>query len=90
MKKIIIAMCMVFTMMFVFPVQAKFANPIFRTLKNAFLMSLMQFPKTILMVIMYVIPAVLFFTVVQIMPICMMFAQIGAAPLTPDVLIMGV
>ena len=68
-----VAIMLVFTMMFVFPVQAKFANPVFRTLKNAFLMSLMQFPKTILMVIMYAIPALLFFTVVQIMPICMMF-----------------
>ncbi len=64
---------LVFTLMFVFPVLAKFENTVFRTIKNAFLMSLMQFPKTILMVIMYAVPAVLFFTVVQIMPICMMF-----------------
>ena len=72
-SKILWGVIMAVAIMLVFPVQAKFANPVFRTLKNAFLMSLMQFPKTILMVIMYAIPALLFFTVVQIMPICMMF-----------------
>lgn len=68
-----VGIMLIFTLMFVFPILAKFDNTVFRTIKNAFLMSLMQFPKTILMVIMYVVPLVLFFYVQQFIPICMMF-----------------
>ena len=66
-------MLVVFTCMYVFPVLAKFENSIFRTLKNAFLMSLMQFPKTILMIIMYAVPLVVFFFVLQLMPLSLLF-----------------
>ena len=59
--------------MYVFPVLAKFENTVFRTIKNAFLMSLMQFPKTILMIIMYAIPIVIFFFVLQLMPLALLF-----------------
>lgn len=62
-----------FTMIFVFPVLAKFDNTVFRTLKNALMMSLMQFPKTILMLVAYAVPPVLFFTVVPAMPLCLLF-----------------
>ncbi len=67
------AVLVVFTCMYVFPVLAKFENSIFRTLKNAFLMSLMQFPKTILMIIMYAVPLVVFFFVLQLMPLSLLF-----------------
>lgn len=62
-----------FAFMYVFPVLAKFENTVFRTIKNAFLMSLMQFPKTILMIIMYAIPIVIFFFVLQLMPLALLF-----------------
>ncbi len=61
------------TATFVFPVLAKFENTVFRTLKNGFIISLMQFPKTILMIVAYAIPPVLFLTVPQVMPLCLMF-----------------
>lgn len=68
-----VTVLVVFTCMYVFPVLAKFENSVFRTLKNAFLMSLMQFPKTILMIIMYAVPVVVFFFVIQLMPLSLLF-----------------
>lgn len=61
------------TTIYVFPVLAKFENTVLRTVKNAFMISLMQFPKTIVMAIAYAAPPLLFFTVVQAMPLCLMF-----------------
>lgn len=74
-RGILIAICLlvVFTSMYVFPVLAKFENTVFRTIKNAFLMSVMQFPKTILMIILYLIPLVVFFFVIQLMPLSLLF-----------------
>jgi len=61
------------TAVYVFPVLARFDNTVPRTLKNAFMISLMQFPKTIVMLVAYAIPPFLFFTVVPVMPLCLMF-----------------
>lgn len=63
----------VFTMLYVFPVLAKFENTVFKTIKNAFMISLMQFPKTVVMLVAYVAPPVLFFLVVPAMPLCILF-----------------
>lgn len=58
-----------FTTVFVFPVQAKFENTVLRTIKNAFFISVVQFPKTILMIALYAMPAVLAEYFPQIFPI---------------------
>ena len=63
----------VFTAMYVFPVLAKFESTIKQTVRNAFLMSITQFPKTILMVIIYLVPLVLLVLVYQTMPLCFLF-----------------
>lgn len=60
-------------MIYVFPVLAKFENTVFKTFKNALLMSLVQFPKTVVMMLAYAAPPILFFLVPQIMPLCLMF-----------------
>ena len=70
---IAIGVLYLFTVMFVFPVLAKFDNTIRRTIKNAFLMSIMQFPKTILMVIMFAIPPVVFVLYPQAIPVVFLF-----------------
>lgn len=70
---IAVAVLFVFTVMFVFPVLAKFENTLWRTIKNAFLMSIMQFPKTILMVILFAIPPVLLALFYQVVPIVFLF-----------------
>lgn len=61
-----------FGMMYVFPVLAKFDNTIFRTIKNAFLFSIMNLPKSILMIGVYAIPVVITFTEWRIFPLVML------------------
>lgn len=58
---------------YVFPVLAKFDNTIWRTIKNAFLMSIMQLPKTVLMVILYISPAVFLVFFYQLTPFVFLF-----------------
>ncbi|MBQ7920584.1 MAG: YesL family protein, partial [Lachnospiraceae bacterium] len=48
----------IFTATFVFAALARFSNTTLQTIKNAFAMSVLQFPKTILMIILYLIPIV--------------------------------
>lgn len=62
-----------FTGTFVFPALAKFENTIMRTLKNAFFMSILQFPKTILMIVLTVVPWIAGAFVYQIIPIVFLF-----------------
>lgn len=76
---IIIAVLFTFMATFVFPCLAKFDNTIRMTVKNAFFMSIMQFPKTILMIILYVIPPVLFVLVPRVIPFVIMFGISGPA-----------
>ncbi|MDR0963163.1 MAG: DUF624 domain-containing protein [Clostridium sp.] len=60
----------VFTSMFLYALQARFSNSILKTLKNAFTVSILQFPKTILMILLFVIPLVIYYYV----PIAILFA----------------
>ncbi|MBR1478795.1 MAG: DUF624 domain-containing protein [Lachnospiraceae bacterium] len=70
---VVIAVFVLFTFVMVFPVQAKFANPIGRTIKNAFVISIMQFPKTILMIIMMPTPIYIFMISIRILPLAVVF-----------------
>ncbi len=63
----------VLTSTFVYPVLAKFENPVGKTIKNAFVISALQFPKTILMFVMNCLPWILMFTVIQIAPLAVFF-----------------
>lgn len=62
-----------FTATFVFPALAKFDNTIKRTLKNAFIMSILQFPKTILMIVLAVVPWIAGAFIYQIIPLVFLF-----------------
>lgn len=62
-----------FTAVMVFPMQAKFANPISRTLKNAFVVGILQFPKTFLMMILPFFPVVLCILSWRLVPIAFLF-----------------
>lgn len=69
-----VGVLMLLTAAFVFPVLAKFENTIIRTLKNAFIMSILQFPKTILMVIMgLVLPPLALIFIPQATPVVLVF-----------------
>lgn len=75
MKVLIIAAAalVLFTFMFVFPVQAKFVNSVRRTIWNAFVFSVFQFPRTVLMVVLYVIPFVIWYFFPYIFPVIFVF-----------------
>lgn len=62
-----------FTFMYVFPVQAKFSNPVRLTVWNSFVFSIVQFPKTILMIILYVLPCVLTYLWTAAFPVVFVF-----------------
>lgn len=62
-----------FTYVYVFPVLARFENTTLRTIKNAFIMSILQFPKTILMIICYLLPLILFAVSMRLLPIIFLF-----------------
>lgn len=70
-----VAIFALFTLIYVFPVQAKFANPVLRTLKNALAMSILQAPKSILMLVLYLIPMVLMVFAPSIFPLIMLFGM---------------
>ena len=71
----VIAFLALFTFMFVFPVLAKFENTVMRTIKNAFFIGVLQFPKTIAMMVLAVLPLVLFLFFPQITPIVFLFGM---------------
>lgn len=68
-----IAIFAVFTLLFVFPAQAKFANSVFRTIKNALAMSILQAPKSVVMLVLYLIPMALMIFVPNVFPLVMLF-----------------
>ena len=63
----------IFLLVWVFPMQAKFINNIKRTLKNALAMSMIQLPKTILMILFYVLPWVLLWFALRLFPIVLVY-----------------
>ncbi len=67
------ALLLVFTLCWVFAMLAKFTNTTKATLKNAFALSLMNFPKTIVMIICYAVPVVLGIFFIQFFPFVLMF-----------------
>lgn len=69
----VVAALGVCTLMWLFPLQAKFENTISKTIKNAFALSMIQAPKTILMVVLYVVPYIICFSFFQILPLFFFF-----------------
>lgn len=69
----VFAIFIAFTATMVFPVMAKFSNTTIRTIKNAMAISVLKFPRTILMLIMYAIPVLIFLYVFPLIPLVLMF-----------------
>lgn len=65
---ITLAVFVLATFMYVWPVLSKFGNTIRKTITNAFIISVVQFPKTVLMVFFYAVPFVLNYFIVPYMP----------------------
>ena len=69
---IVVGVVVLFMTVYAFPALAKFDNTIRATIKNAFLMSIWQFPKTILMLIIYVAPIIIAIFIYQAIPVVML------------------
>lgn len=59
---------------FMFPLQARFINPVKNTIKNAFLMALSHLPTAFLLVAVYAVPVVIFYFIPQILPVIVLMA----------------
>lgn len=75
---LVIDILFMMTAMYVFPLQARFYNTIGRTLKNAFLIMIANFPRSILMLILYLLPVALLLLSPMATPFLIMFGV--AAP----------
>lgn len=64
-----VGMLMVFAMMHVFPVLARFENSVKGTFKNSFFMGVLSLPKTIVMMVCWIIPAVIVVFVPRMLPL---------------------
>lgn len=69
----------VFATMHAFPLLAKFENTIGRTFKNSLLVGVMILPKTVLMMVMAVVPLAIAIYFPAAMPIVIMFGVSGPA-----------
>lgn len=70
---LMVGVIVLFVSTFVFPVLAKFDNPVFRTLKNTLVISVWQFPKTVIMFVLNWLPWVLLLFFLQLLPISVFF-----------------
>lgn len=70
---LILAIIVLCTSMYVFPMQAKFVNPVRKTLKNAFMTSILQFHKTIVMVLLLFVAPILILLSEKMLPIVFLF-----------------
>jgi len=66
---IAIGIMVFFTSMFLYPLQAKFENTVFRTIKNSLFVGVLQLPKTVCMMFFAVLPLLLFLFFQQLTPV---------------------
>ncbi len=59
---------------YLFPLQARFFNPVKSTIKNAFLMALSHLPTSFALIIVYALPAVIYLFIPQILPALFLLA----------------
>lgn len=65
--------------LYVFPLLSHFHNTVLGTIKNAFFVGIMTFPKTILMMIVTALPLILLYQYTQIFPLVVMYGFTGPA-----------
>lgn len=66
---IIVTIFAVLTGLYIFPVLSRFENTIKQTIKNAFLMSILSLPRSILVIIIHLLPVLLVLLSVNTLPI---------------------
>ena len=63
----------IFLLVWIFPMQARFINNLKQTLKNALAMSMIQLPKTILMILFYILPWVILWLSLGAFPVVFLY-----------------
>lgn len=61
------------TCMYFYPLQARFYNPIAKTIRNAFFVMILNFPKSVATLLLYALPLALLFTSFALFPIVILF-----------------
>lgn len=69
-----VTMILLMGVVFMFPLQARFINPVKYTIKNSFLMALSHLPTTVLLIAVYAVPVVVFYFVPQSLPVLILLA----------------
>lgn len=59
--------------LYVFPVLAKFDNTVMGTIRNAFIMSILQLPKTVVIFVMSFFPLIVYLVSLRLIPIIFLF-----------------
>lgn len=77
-----IGILVVLALTLVYPLLAKFENTVRMTIKNSALMGIMILPKTVLMVVCWILPVVIIIWLPQIMPVTFCFGMSGPAVLS--------
>lgn len=70
---VIVGAILLMTCMYFYPLQARFINPVGKTVKNAFFIMILNFPKSIVMAILYLIPVGLLFVAFFMIPMVFLF-----------------
>lgn len=83
-KVVLFAMALFVLMVsvYVFPVLSRFDNSIKNTIKNSLFMSILSFPKTILMILLKAVPFVILYFAPVAMPLVFLFGISGTAYLS--------
>lgn len=71
---IVVSIVVLMGLVFIFPLQARFINPVKNTIKNAFLMALSHLPTALLLVAVCLVPAVLLLLIPQILPVIILMS----------------
>lgn len=74
-----LAMIVAIVGVYVFPVLSKFDNSVKNTIYNSFKIALISLPKTILMLVIYILPVALVFFSLRLVPISALFGCSGTA-----------
>lgn len=75
----VVGVVLMFTLMHVFPVLSRFENSIKNTFKNSLFMGILTFPKTLLMMVCWMIPVLIAGFFLQALPVVFAFGISGPA-----------
>ncbi len=80
-KGVIIVVTVIATMtgLYLFPVLSRFENTIKHTIKNAFLMSILNLPRSILIILIHVLPVVLVLLSANLIPVIFLLGMAAVA-----------